>query len=285
MSFDIHRLENHELSELRTRMSSSGHKQVLCTIYRPEAAELIEALLATPVTDDVAEWWMLGLEAKNKIVSQACDLLPVIERTRMFDGYQEARDSCKRALRTLPVLKSWIATAQSTPGTVEFDVEFFFADFMPWRYRRALIEHQGTIADAAGRGDLRFFKRLNDRVKNAHKAKAGGFYRHFLATSWLDGLFWLMPEKVACGVVADRLESVFKAADEQAGLVGRKNKLERKLTHSSVETHEAQRTRFREAVKSLGLFQHPEAPLIEVRPPIEGAHNSTCYVWKDGWPK
>jgi hypothetical protein len=144
--------------------------------------------------------------------------------------------------------------------------------------------NQGTVADAAGRGDLEFFKRLYNKVKNDQAKKAGGQYEHFLVMIWLHGFLWLMPDQLACRVVANRMSKLFEYAESE-GLPARKTKEERKLDYATRAGHEAQRKRFREAVKSLELYQHPERPVVEIKVLAKGEPNSNCYVWKSGWPK
>ena len=57
-------------------------------------------------------------------------LLELLNHTKNFSGYLEARESCKKALAKLPLMKQWRKVACLGPNTLEFDVEFFFADFM-----------------------------------------------------------------------------------------------------------------------------------------------------------
>jgi len=280
---EINKLENHELLNLMDRMSPSGAMQVLRTILIPEAGQFLDAVSSRPIGDEADEWMLSGIEAKNEAALSSAGLLNLFTRTQNFDGYAEARESCKKALAKLSSMKHWRKVANLPPRTVEFDVEFFFAEFMPWKYETALVEHQGTIADAAGRGDLAFFRRQYDRVKNNPDLKGAGFYNHMLVTYWLHGFFWLMPDKLACGVVVQRMTSLLDAAGAE-GIGTQDKKMRKKLTCSSGATHEAQRKRFREAVKYLGLYQHPERPVIQIRELTRGEPNSACYVWKQGWP-
>lgn len=306
---DVSSLETHELMHLQQHMSTSGQLQLLRTILKPEASALAALMFADALPSDPLELMMRGEERRNEASLAQCELLDLFRRTQKFDGYEEARELCKRALDKLSLLKHTKKLITLTPGTVEFDVEDFFFDFMPWKYKRALVMHQGTIADAAGRGDLEFFKRLYNKVKNDEAKKAGGQYEHFLATSWLHGFLWLMPDRLACREVASRLERLFEVGEKE-GFEARKSASDRKREYTKKVSdyeklkaacshpeeddkpqsanrpqHEKLRNRFRQAVKSLGLYQHPESPIVEIRKPGEGEPNSSCYVWKSGWPK
>ena len=284
MESSIQNLENHELSSVMRRMSGSGQLQVLRTILIPEASKWAAQHMANALQPDPAEWMMLGVEGKGGAILAQYGLLDLFRQTQEFEGYQSARESCKKALGRLSMLKQSRNLNKLTPGTPEFDIEYFFLDFVPGNYQQSLIFHQGTIADAAGRGDLAFFKRLYNRVKNDETKKAGGQYEHFLVTTWLHGFLWLMPDRLACRVVIERMRRIIDGAKE-AGLKTRKSEGELKLGYSTRAWHEAQRKRFCEAVKSLGLYQHPESPLIETKSVTEGEPNTSCYVWKAGWPK
>ena len=98
-------------------------------------------------------------------------------------------------------------------------------------------------------------------------------------------------------------------AGENAGLESRKSKSDRNEEHDKRRSdweqfkatsntneenvsqpidkarHEKLRNRFRKAVKSLGLYQHPESPVVGTKKPNPGEPNSVCYDWKSGWPK
>ena len=284
MDSSIHNLENHEFLSVMGRMSSSGQLQLLRTTMIPEASELAALLYRDALKLDPAEWLMRGMEIKNESTLAKYRLLDLFRQTQRFEEYGKARESTKQALTKLSLLKQARTLSALTPCTPEFDIEYFFLDFVPGSYSEALIYHQGTVADAAGRGDLDFFKRLYNKVKNDQGKKAGGQYEHFLATFWLHGFFWLMPDRLGCRELARRM-GVFYEAAERKGLEGRKSKRERKLSYASGVWHESQRKRFREAVKSLSLYQHPESPLIEARIIAKGEPNTNCYVWKNGWPK
>jgi hypothetical protein len=266
------------------RMSSSGQLQLLRTTTSPEVYELLAQLYKNAPGVDVYERMMQGIEIKGEATLARYGLLELFRQTQKFAGYAEARESVKLALSKLSTLKHVRNLAKLTPGMVEFDVEYFFSDFLPWDYKQALIYHQGTVADAAGRGDLAFFKRLYNKVRNDQKLKSGGQYEHFLATCWLHGFLWLMPDKLACREAARRMERMINAAEREK-LEGRKNKKERKLDYTTRAGHESQRKRFRQAVQSLRLFQHPDSPVIETRIPLPEEPNASCYVWKAGWPK
>jgi hypothetical protein len=305
---ELRNLEPHQEMELMGRMSTSGQLQLYRTLYIPEVANLVEAHWANARNQDAAEFMVRGTEIKGEATLADYGLLGLFRRTQRFSEYPAARESCKRALTKLTTMQQARRLAGLSPATVEFDVEYFFFDFMPGRYEEALKFHQGTIADAAGRGDLAFFKRLYNKVKNDQDKKAGGQYEHFVTTFWLPGFLWLMPEKLACQVVANRMRRFFEAG-EDAGLESRKHasdlKQEYETRVSGYEKfkagvsdwfgmapqfadgsqHEKERVRFRKAVKSLGLYQHPESPVIGTRKPGPGELSSACYVWKNGWPK
>ena len=93
-----------------------------------------------------------------------------------------------------------------------------------------------------------------------------------------------MPDRLACREVVMRMARFHKAAEDE-GLEPRKAKGERKLDYTSATLHESQRKRFREAVKSLGLYRHPDRPVIDTRKRSENEPNARRYVWKEGWPK
>ena len=212
---NIQNIETSEMMNLMRRMSASGQLQLHRTTLRPEAVALITQLYANALKPDPFEWLMLGMEMKGEEILNNYGLLDLFRQTQKFEGYKEARKSCKRALGKLSFLKQARTLSGLTPGTPEFDMEYFFSDFMPWKYEQALIMHQGTIADAAGRGDLRFFKQLYDKVRNAEPNRAGGQYEYFLTTYWLPGFFWLMPDGLACEVVASRMKRLFEAGEKE----------------------------------------------------------------------
>lgn len=308
-SSNIQNIETGELMNIQRRMSSSGVLQLLRTTARPEVVALVSQHYADALKPDPIEWLMRGVEMTGEESLNNYGLLDLFRQTQKFEGYKEARESCKQALGKLSFLKQAQKLSGLTPGTPEFDMEYFFFNFMPWKYEQALIVHQGTIADAAGRGDLGFFKRLYNKVKNDQEKKAGGQYEHFLTTHWLHGFFWLMPEKLACEEVASRRRRLFEAGENE-GLETRKSASDRKQDHAkkcfewekikaplgdpdednkppfaNEAQREKQRNRFRKAVKSLGLYQHPEAPVIGTKIPAAGEPNTSCFVWKKGWPK
>lgn len=309
MDSSIHNLENHEFLNVMRRMSGSGQLQLLRTTMKPEAFELARQMYAGAMKPDPIEWMMRGLEIKGEEILNNHGLLDLFRQTQKFEGFKEARESCKLALGKLSFLKQAQKLSGLTPGTPEFDIEFFFFDFSSWNYEQALKVHQGTIADAAGRGDLDFFKRLYNKVKNDQEKKAGGQYEYFLTMYWLHGFFWLMPERLACEEVASRMRQFFEAGEKE-GFESRKSASDgnqdyakrvlewekckanlgdsgedNKPQSASTAQHEKQRNRFRKAVKSLGLYQHPESPVIGTKIPAAGEPNTSCYVWKKGWPK
>ncbi len=305
---EISKLENHEYLNLTLKLSSSGYLQLLRTTMKPELATAVVELYAEARNLDAPELMMRGMEIQSEATLAGYGLLELFRRTQDFDGYSEARESCKQALKRLRMNKSAQRLFQLTPGTPDFDREYFFFDFVPGNYEEALRFHQGTIADAAGRGDLVFFKRLYDRVRNEPENKAGGQYPYFLTTIWLHGFLWLMPEKLACEEVAGRMRRLFEAG-EKARLESRKHESDRKQEYETKVSayeklkagekvwhewepqsaegpqHEKERNRLRKAVKNLGLYQHPESPVVGTRKPSPGEPSSVCYIWKEGWPK
>jgi hypothetical protein len=126
---------------------------------------------------------------------------------------------------------------------------------------------------------------------------------------WLHGFFWLMPEGFACEEVASQMRRLFEAGENE-GFESRKSASDRnqdyakrvldwkkvkaplgdpeednKPQSASKAQHEKQRNRFRKAVKSLKLYQHPESPVIGTKKPAAGEPNTSSYIWKNGWPK
>jgi hypothetical protein len=279
----IQNLETHELMNLMLRTSSSGKLQLLRTTITPQAFHMVSQLYENALGPDPIEWMMHGLEMKAEIRLSKFGLLELFRKTQSFEGYHKARESVKQALNRLTLLKQAQRLFALTPGTPKFDEAYFFFDFTPGNYQETLVLHQGTVADAAGRGDLAFFKRLYNKVKNDQTKRAGGQYEHFLTTFWLHEFFWLMPDRLACREVARRMESLFAVAATE-GLEGRKDKEKRKLTYATQTWHESQRKRFRQAVKSLELFQHPASPVTDTRTPTSDERSATRYVWKNGWP-
>jgi hypothetical protein len=176
---ELRSLENHELSLIMRQMSASGQQQLLRTILKPEAAEALSQIYATTVQPSGPELMMTGNERKMEVTLINCGLLGLFQQTQKFEGYAAARESCKRAMEKLSLLKQAKTLVALKPGTPEFDVELFFFDMTPGNYEKALILNQGTVADAAGRGDLEFFKRLYNKVKNDQAKKAGGQYEHY----------------------------------------------------------------------------------------------------------
>jgi hypothetical protein len=308
-SSKIQNIETSELMNITRRMSTSGILQLHRTTLRPEWVALFLQLYANALKPDPFEWMMRGIEIKSEESLNNYGLLDLFRQTQKFEAYKEARESCKLALGKLSFLKQAQKLSGLTPGTPEFDMEYFFFDFMPWNYDQALMIHQGTIADAAGRGDLGFFKRLYNKVKNDQGKKAGGQYEYFLTAHWLHGFYWLMPEGFACEEVARRMRRLFEAGENE-GFETRKSASEGKQDYDRSRSdwekfkatlgepeehtkpqsdnkaqHEKQRNRFRKAVRSLGLYQHPESPVIGTRKPATDEPNTSCYVWKNGWPK
>lgn len=77
-----------------------------------------------------------------------------------------------------------------------------------------LKQYPGTVAEAASRGDVDFFKRLGRYLGKSEGANylQDFNYAHAVLVHWITGFLWLAPERVAAEYLASRFNRKIRSA-------------------------------------------------------------------------